>query len=306
MRTTHTITAGVALLTLASWADSTASYGSSIRVPAGETRDGDIVALGGSVVVEGTVTQDVTVIGGDTVINGTVGHDLTSFGGHVILGPHASVGHDVVIVAGSLSRDPHAKIGGQVVRGQPTVPFLATSGSRLAQLRGLSLAFGAGTAFAITLIALVLLLVFPRQLQTTSATVAQRPLESLAIGCGGTIAGVTLAVVLAITVIGIPASLAIGLAMTAGWLFGWAAIFLASGERLLRVVRGPQQLVPALLIGAILAGILANIPRLGLVVILVGGNLALGASIYSRLGTHNPYRLSISTAVPPGPSPPVP
>jgi hypothetical protein len=215
LRIAHLFTIGAAVLTLASWADSTASFGSSIRVPAGETRDGDIVALGGSVVVDGTVTQDVTVIGGDAVINGTVGHDVTSLGGHVTLGPHASVGHDVVIVAGSLSRDPHAQIGGQVVRDQPTVPFFAASGSRLGQLSGLSLAFGIGTAVAMTIIALVLLLVFPRQLQTAGATVARRPLESLAVGCVGTIAGVTLAIVLAITVIGIPVSLAVVAAMTA-------------------------------------------------------------------------------------------
>lgn len=295
------ITTVAALLAFAYWADSTTSVGSSIRVPVGETRDGDVVALGGSVVVDGTVTQDVTVLGGDAVINGTVGHDVTTVGGHVTLGPHASVGHDVVVVAGSISRDPHAEIGGQVLRGEPTVPFFATSGSRLAQLSGLSMAFGVGTAIAIAIIALVLLLVFPRQLRTTGATVARQPMESLAVGCGGTIAGVTLAILLAITVIAIPVSLAVIVAMTAGWLFGWAAIFLVIGERLLRAVRGPQQLVPAVLVGAALAGILANIPRLGLVVILVGGCLALGASIYSRLGTHSPHRPSMPAGGPPAP-----
>lgn len=289
---------------MAFWADSTATFGSSIHVPAGETRGGDVVALGGSVVVDGTVTQDVTAVGGDVVINGTVGHDVTSVGGHVTLGPHASVGHDVVVVGGSVSRDPLAHIGGQVVYGQPTVPFAAASGSRLAQLSGLSLAFGIGVAIAITIIALVLLLAFPRQLQITGATLARRPLESLAVGCGGTIAGVTIAIVLGITVIGIPVSLAVIVAMTAGWLFGWAAIFLATGQRVLRAVRGPRPLLPALLTGALLAGILANIPRLGVVVILVGGSLALGAAIYSRLGTHAPHLPPMSPAGPPASSPP--
>ena len=298
MRIAHLLTTAAALLALAYGADSTTSVGSSLHVRAGETRDGDVVALGGSVVVDGTVTQDVTAIGGDVVINGTVGHDVTSVGGRVTLGPHASVGHDVIVVAGSISRDPKAQIGGQVVYGQPTVPFAAASGSRLAQLSRLSLAFGIAIAIAITIIALVLLLVFPRQLQTTGATVARRPLETLAVGCGGTIAGLAIAIVLVITVIGIPVSLAVIVAMTAGWLFGWAAIFVTTGQRVLRALHGPRHLIPGLLIGALLVGILANIPGLGVVVILVGGSLALGAAIYSRLGTHAPYSPPMSAGRP--------
>lgn len=285
-------------------ADSQATLGSSVHVPAGETRDGDVVALGGSVVVDGTVTQDVAAIGGEVVINGTVGHDVTSVGGRVTLGPHASVGHDVVIVAGSIHRDPQAQIGGQVIYGRPSLLFVAASGSRLAQLSRLSLAFGISIAIAIIIIALVLLAFFPRQLQTTGATVARRPLETLAVGCGGSITGVAVAIVFGITVIGIPMTLAVVATMTAGWLFGWAAIFLLTGQRLLRALHGPQELIPALLTGGLVTGILANIPLFGLIVILVGGSVALGAAIYSRLGTHAPHLPPMTPTGPPAPSPP--
>jgi hypothetical protein len=69
-----------------------------VTVEEGETVYGDAVAIGGSVRVDGTVTDNAVAVGGD-----------------LVLGPKADVQGDAVVVGGTLRRDPGAQIGGKVV-----------------------------------------------------------------------------------------------------------------------------------------------------------------------------------------------
>src|SRR5262245_60412185 len=72
-------------------------FGSSIHIRQGEVVDGDVVAIGGAVTIDGEVRGDVVAVGGG-----------------MTLGPTASVSENVVVVGGPLSRDPAARIGGRV------------------------------------------------------------------------------------------------------------------------------------------------------------------------------------------------
>src|SRR5205085_7886332 len=77
--------------------DDRVHVGGSVRVGKDEVIDGDVVAVGGSATVDGTVRGDVVAIGGS-----------------VNLGPTADVESDVVAVGGAVHRDPTARIGGRV------------------------------------------------------------------------------------------------------------------------------------------------------------------------------------------------
>jgi hypothetical protein len=231
----------------------------------------------------------------------------------VTLGPHASVGRDIAITGGSLIRDPGATVGRNVVYGTsgrfghfggpfffgPARPHLGGFGNA-------SSVFGFVVAIGILLIGLVLLIFFPRNIQATGATLERRPLESFGLGCAGFLAGLALMVLFAITIIGIPVSFVIFTALVVGWLFGWAALFLITGQRLLRTANRVPDLVPALLVGGVLLGVLANIPFLNVVVLAVGGSLALGAVIYSRFGTQPPTAPEVGPIAPPAATPPTP
>jgi len=72
-------------------------FGSSINIREGEVVDGDVVAIGGSVTVDGEVRGDVVAVGGG-----------------MTLGPNAIVADNVVVVGGPLNRDPNSRIGGRV------------------------------------------------------------------------------------------------------------------------------------------------------------------------------------------------
>jgi hypothetical protein len=77
--------------------DDRVHVGGSVTVDKDEIIDGDVVAVGGSATVDGTVRGDVVAIGGS-----------------VNLGPTADVENDVVSIGGGVHRDPSARIGGRV------------------------------------------------------------------------------------------------------------------------------------------------------------------------------------------------
>lgn len=74
------------------------------------------VRVGGSVTVgpDEFVSDDVVAIGGSVRVDGEVGGDVVAVGGSVDLGPGARVRRDVTVVGGQLRRDPTAQIGGEV------------------------------------------------------------------------------------------------------------------------------------------------------------------------------------------------
>jgi hypothetical protein len=72
-------------------------FGSSVHIREDEVVDGDVVAIGGSVTVDGEVRGDVVAVGGG-----------------LTLGPKANVANNVVVVGGPLNRDAGARIGGRV------------------------------------------------------------------------------------------------------------------------------------------------------------------------------------------------
>lgn len=78
--------------------DSIVNFGSDIRIDRDEHIDGDVVAIGGSIYVEGEVDGDVVAIGGS-----------------VKLGSRAEVDGDVVALAGDLELRDGSRIDGDAV-----------------------------------------------------------------------------------------------------------------------------------------------------------------------------------------------
>jgi hypothetical protein len=185
----------------------------------GGERNGDRVRIGGNVDVdEGeTVDGDVVAVGGSVRVDGDVHGDVVSVGGGVTLGPRASVDKDVVVVGGRLQRDPAARVGGKAQeiglgginlgnwtwRRNP-VGFWWTSmlGSAVALI-------GAMARIAILCLLAALVVLFARDYMYRAGSIASR--ESLKAGAVGLLAQILFipvlvitCVVLVITIIGIP------------------------------------------------------------------------------------------------------
>jgi hypothetical protein len=86
--------------------------GRSITVDEGED-GGNLVCIGCSIRVEGNC-EDVVAVGGSVMVDGAVKGDVVAVGGGVLLGDNASVSGDVVTVGGRLSRHPNAVVKGTV------------------------------------------------------------------------------------------------------------------------------------------------------------------------------------------------
>lgn len=262
-------------------------FGGDFTIAADEVRTGDVTIYGGSGDVLGTVTHDLRVFGGSVNVDGHIGHDVIMFGGSVHLGPNASVGHDVTIVGGSLDRDPRARIGHTVTEGGFNTDVVSGFLPSLPRLPrpGFDLGFGLSLSVGIVLLALLLQLFFPGHVATTRDALEDRPLASLGFGCLTAVAAVLLAVLLGITVILLPASLAIAVAMTAGWLLGLAGVTVLIGQRLTAALHVHVEPIPTLLIGGVLVAVLVNVPFLGGLFALLIGSMALGAVVLTRFGT---------------------
>jgi cytoskeletal protein CcmA (bactofilin family) len=106
--------------------------GREVTIPAGETVQGDLVATGGTVRVDGrvdgdlvasagqvtvagTVTGDVLVGAGSTTISGDIGGDLRAGTGQARI--EGRVGEDVLLGAGQATITSSARIGGDLIFG---------------------------------------------------------------------------------------------------------------------------------------------------------------------------------------------
>ncbi len=96
--------------------------GHSITVGENE-RAGNLVCVGCSIRMEGT-SQDVVAVGGSIMVDGAIKGDVVAVGGSVFLGENASVSGDVVTVAGHLSRHPNAAVRGEVTEQSGTFLLL--------------------------------------------------------------------------------------------------------------------------------------------------------------------------------------
>lgn len=150
-------------------------------VEEGEHVDGDVVAVFGSVEVDGTVDGSVV-----------------SVFGSVILGDRADVRDDAVAVGGVLEMAQDARVGGETVSvgflpiswGVPTLPFLLAT-----IVLGLLLS---------VMIGWVLFVAAPDRMRRTAVTIADRTWASLLVGLIAPPVVIITIGLLFITVIGIP------------------------------------------------------------------------------------------------------
>jgi len=78
-----------------------------------EEAAGSLVCIGCSITMRGS-SADVVAIGGSILIDGAVKGDVVAVGGGIRLEENAAVSGDVVTVGGQLWRDPAAAIKGEV------------------------------------------------------------------------------------------------------------------------------------------------------------------------------------------------
>jgi nitrate reductase NapE component len=302
-------------------------------------RRDDVVRIGGSVTIDAdeTVEGDVVVIGGSATVNGEVDGELVVVGGSAKLGPQADIHRDVTVVGGPLSRDPTAVIRGKVQEvGFGDVPWeggwpwnregrwsRGTWGWNpmsglypLARFMGTLLRVG-----LLVLLAALVMFVARTPVEQIADRAAAEPIKSWAVGFLAEILFVPLlvltAVVLAISIIGIPLLLLIPVAIVAAmvvFLVGFTGVAYHIGRLLqgrveelrtrpyaatflgIAVILSP--LLLARLIGFIggLGFVAGSLVAIGIVVEYIAWTTGLGAAALARFSRPSP---STAVSLPP-------
>ena len=290
-------------------------FGDSFTLESGERMDGDLVVLGGSVVLEtgSRVDANVVVMGGSAMVAGEVEGDVVVFGGNVVLRSTAVVDGDLVTIGGNVQRAAGAVVGGNEVKGLefeglpriepfPTRLRFDTWGNRWSS--AIFNIFGS-IVMALALVALGLLVVlfWPKQTEVVGQAILDAPLPSVGVGLLTGVAALVLMVLLAITICLSPVALLLFVAMLVAGVFGWIAIGLLVGRRLLEAfnVKGVTSLM-AVAAGTLLISVLRAIPCLGGIFAFVVGCAGLGAVVLTRFGRQT---YPLSTPVPPAPPLPI-
>ena len=274
-------------------------------VPAGMVHHDDIVAIFGKVRVAGEVTGDVVVIMGSLEISGKVDGDVVGVMSATRIADEADIKGDLTIVGGPLNRAPGAHIGGETVNLNflDFVPFLRGGfswGALLWVLFLIKLTKLAG----LFLVLLLITALVPRRLSIIATAFPNRWGMAILAGLLGYCATVVLCVVLAVTLIGIPLAIALGLAAKLVKWIGLAAILFLLGHTIGRnVLKRELSHFAAVMGGFAVYAVIYLVPVLGSFFSGALSVMALGISILTRFGSEEPWRKP-GTQTPPTVPPP--
>ncbi|MFQ5743992.1 MAG: hypothetical protein ACE5HV_10440, partial [Acidobacteriota bacterium] len=288
--------------------------GSSIVVEKGEVAREDLVALGGSIRVDGRARRDVVVIGGSLTVNGTVGGDVVAVGGRLRLGPDAHVGGDATVVGGSLSRNPSAVIEGELVNVSFGYGLDHVFGGFSPLWWGGWWRFTPFVIFGRTtqllywlLLALLTVALVGDRVSSASYAVSRAPVRLGAIGIVGFLAlafAFLVLCVLSILLVGIPFLIALIFAWWLAYILGVVAVFQSIGGRVMRLVGRPEaSQIAIVLAGGVVFGILRYFPVFGSLLWTVGALVGLGAVFATRFGSGRSWVPRRGSPMPPSAPP---
>ena len=81
--------------------------------------DGDVIATGGTIVIDGTVRGSARLIGGQVILNGKIGENFSVVGGNLLMNPDAVINGNGVFTGGDINLG--GRIDGKVTLNGSTV-----------------------------------------------------------------------------------------------------------------------------------------------------------------------------------------
>lgn len=225
-------------------------FGSDIHIREGQTIAGDVVAMGGDVMVDGHVEGDVVAMGGDVILNST-----------------GKVDGEVVTLGGQLREESGSYVGGQRVTaggipkgwfGWPFLGFMGVVGT------GLKAAWAIAKMVVVLLIAWGFTQLAPSRTSAAYDAFKREPLMCFGVGLlawalviPSIVALALVVAILCITIIGIPLAIAVllgyVLALILLTVWGYVVGSAVLGERLSRQLGRPAASLTLMAVWGIVA-----------------------------------------------------
>jgi hypothetical protein len=249
-----------------------------------------IFKIGTDVTVEaGTRVKRVVTVGGQVTVNGTVDGDVVAVGASVVLGKRALVDGDVVSLGGTVVKGRGAEIRGSITEINGSNFWAVVSSAIEDDGEGWSWVWAVislAIFFCLMIIAMLLTILIPKPIQVISSTIREETLRSSLWGLLAVVTAVPLAILLAISVIGIvliPLEVVI---LTVAALTGFIAVSQLVGKGAYALAkRKDQGVVRETFWGLIILWFAGWIPYVGPMVKVLAVMLGMGGVIFSRFGT---------------------
>ena len=258
-----------------------------------------IVQIGGRVNIETTETvNDIILLAGDAKIQGRVKGYIFVCAGNVEIIQGAQVEGKVTVVLGEIigkeslqNNTEHGPDAYQEINGFKLVAA-ATSlmmegmpkevwGNRQYAWFGWELM----TFVTLTIIHLLLVLIFPQQIDNMASTISHRPIGSTFLGLIVLIIVPYLSILLILSIAGIPFALLLGAILLPIAIYGKTAIFLSIGNTIF-----PQQSnAIGVIVGYWIYRMATVIPYLSIPTFIIASTIGIGISLRSVLG-HKPIQ----------------
>jgi hypothetical protein len=250
----------------------------------------DVAAVSGSVLLEGgaSARDIVAVLGSVRLAGGATAREVVAVGGDVDVAPGAEVEHDVISVGGRVRIDPAADVGGSSrsipfpslpgVLGTATGALLGGTSSPLVMFLQVLIRFA-----VLFVLGLVVLSVAPRRIDSVAGSMVASPWKAVFAGLLGTVAALVVAILLAVTLVGLLLIPVQVLLVIGGGILGITALCFHVG-RSLPLPADRRTMVLQLALGTLIFSVLAQIPVIGAMTWVAAWLLTFGAVLRTRFG----------------------
>ncbi len=251
----------------------------------------NVVKIGGDVTVEeGTTARNVLAFGGQVTVDGAVENHVVAIGGSIVLTRTAVVGGNVLTLGGIIVRGRGAEVYGNLTEINADDISLAISNALSEEWEGWSWIFAIVSIsifLGVLLITIVTVFLIPKPIRLISSAIKEKPLKVTAWGIAGLVLVVPLAVLLAVSVVGIvliPLEMTIVLSAV---LIGFIAVSRLIGRRLFSVLkRDDQSMMRETIWGLVILWLIGWIPYVGWMIKVCAIVIGLGGVILTRFGTN--------------------
>ncbi len=253
----------------------------------------NIVKIGSNVTIEeGTKVRNVLAIGGQITVDGVVENHVVSIGGSIVLSRTAVVGGSVFSLGGIIVRGRGAEVYGSLTEINTDDISEAITKALSEEWEGWSWIFAIVSLsifLGVLLVTILTVFLIPKPVRLISSAIKEKPFKVTAWGLTGLVLVVPLAVLLAVSVIGIvliPLEMAIVLFAV---LLGFIAVSQLVGRKLFTVLkRHDQSLMRETIWGLLILWLIGWIPYVGWMIKMCAIVIGLGGVLLTRFGT-NPH-----------------
>ena len=259
---------------------------------------GSLIGAGETISAFGPVGRGITAGGGTLELAGPVGGKVLVWSNNLSLAPNARIAGDLEYRSDHQAQIPNGTVAGtvkfdQVEQRQQQAPLL----NGLFDFGGLVWLCGSAILGALAI------MLAPRAAARAVELGRQQPLATFGLGLLALFAVPVTAILIGVTLVGIPLALVVGALYWLALLLAWPALGLVVGTEIARRVRRgePMPVLGALAVGLIVLHLVTHLPILGGLVAFLGLAFGLGLIVQSLRRwqrSSEPGRVAVPVAVP--------